>query len=192
MSESIPAQISIGGLIEHAAIPHLLVAISRDGAGPDWGAGWEISDVEEFREYCQGLTTLDLYDEQANYGNLPNLVDCCLHYGIAYDIRHDAKYEYAASLYMFRPGMVRPAWFPTTADGQRYIDRDDVVNALADYHTAMSQGVGTRESLFAVLLDRLTALCAPEIPPLEPLRLGDDPHVAVRRVGRYRRIDLEP
>ena len=109
MSETIAAEIRIGGKVVASLVPPLCQRIAREAVALDWGEGRfspkTKEDLLEAREDRDGVLFLCLCDDQARLGEFAELEAFLRGHGIAFDRLSDAKYEYIAQVASFRPGM---------------------------------------------------------------------------------------
>jgi len=69
-------------------------------------------------------------DDQACYGEFPELEEICRELGLSYDRTSDARYEHDGELVRWRPGMERPLVENATQSGNPLIDRERVEACL--------------------------------------------------------------
>ena len=86
----------------------LLTAINQANVSTEWGEGrFAPADVNELLQ-AMNDGNLWLCDDEARYGEFPELEEACRDLGLAY-MRHSAgKYEYDPELVDWRPGMSEP------------------------------------------------------------------------------------
>ena len=105
MSSRFCASIRIGGQIKRSKVEPLLKAIREAAVSLEWGdAAFLPQSADELAE-ARGEAWLQLYDEQANYGEFPELEAACRKLGLAYCRHSEASFDGDAELADWRPGM---------------------------------------------------------------------------------------
>ena len=108
MPERIAAYIMIGGPMPKSRLPDLLKAIREEGVSLDWGEPlFEPTDAEQLLTAMRGQH-LWLCDEQASWGEFPDLEKACRALGVGYTRHSDAGIEWDAELVEWRRGMAKP------------------------------------------------------------------------------------
>lgn len=108
MSERSSAWIQIGGRIPRSKVHQLIEEITKSGVATDWGdATYEPKSVDELLEALKE-GRLWLCDDQARYGEFPELEKICRRVKLAYTRCSDGGVVYDASRVDWRPGMKKP------------------------------------------------------------------------------------
>lgn len=108
MSARYSAWIRIGGRLDRSRAGVLLKAVNEAGASLEWGdAPFEPSSTEELIQALQD-DWLFLCDEQAAYGEFPELEETCRRLGLSYTRHTEAFCDCDAELVDWRPGMAEP------------------------------------------------------------------------------------
>ena len=162
MSERYCAWIRIGGSIERSQSEPLLAAITQAAAQLDWGEPpFEPSSVNDVNAACQEPEGwLWLCNEEARYGEFPELEQACRALSLGYTRFCEAWCGSDAEIVDWRPGMTEPlSRTCSTADGDvLLVDVSAVREALTDLEAGRHQQA----------LDKLRSLC-PQIPDLPRL-----------------------
>jgi len=108
MSERSCAWIQIGGRIPRSKVNQLIEEIAKAGLATDWGDGSFVP--KSATELLEGLkeSRLWLCDDQASYGEFPELERTCRRLALAYTRCSDGGVVYDASRVDWRPGMKKP------------------------------------------------------------------------------------
>lgn len=108
MSEPLSAQIWIGGRLSRARLPEFLTAVGEARVSLEWGDA--VFAPETGEELLASLRDgrLWLCDDQASYGEFPELEGACQSLGLPYTRHSEGKYEYDAEVVEWRPGMAEP------------------------------------------------------------------------------------
>lgn len=108
MSSRFCASIRIGGRIQRSKVEPLLKAIAEAAASLEWGdAPFLPQNADELME-ARGESWLQLCDEQANYGEFPELEAACRKLGLSYCRHGEASFDCDSELADWRPGMKKP------------------------------------------------------------------------------------
>lgn len=110
MSERFSTWIKIGGRIKQARARPLLEAIRTAAVRLDWGdAYFEPKDAAELIESRRD-GVLHLCDEEARYGEFPELETACRRLRLSYRRHSEGTCGYDAGLTDWRPGMPEPIY----------------------------------------------------------------------------------
>jgi hypothetical protein len=177
MSEPIPAWISIGGTLPLNLVPQLCEAIAANGLSPEWGdARFRPDSVEVLLDACRhgrGVCVLCLYDDQANWGRMPNLEDFLAKVGkLTFELRSEGKSSFDPDLVMRRPGQ-RPVRIRTDVNGNPVVIAQllaPIVKTLAN--AAVARNMQACKAGVQRALKRLQAVLPPAIEPLPPFEIG--------------------
>ena len=161
MSSRFCASIRIGGRIEQSNVDPLLKAFREAALSLEWGdAPFLPKDANELMEARQDKH-LWLCDEQADYGEFPELEAACRKLGLAYCRHSEASFDCDAELADWRPGMTKPLIRAGSNINSHdsYVPIEAVRKAVALLETG-----DTMRALHA-----LRQLCSdiPELPPFE-------------------------
>lgn len=108
MSERYCGWIRIGGRIERSRIDPLLREINQASVKLDWGEPlFEPKTADELLE-ARADDRLRLCDEEAYYGEFPELEKICRDLGLAYERSCEAWCGCDAEIVQWRPGMEKP------------------------------------------------------------------------------------
>jgi len=108
MSSRFCASIRIGGQIERSKVEPLLKELREAALSLEWGdAPFMPQNADELLQACGG-SWLSLCDEQANYGEFPELEAACRKLGLAYCRHSEASFDCDAELADWRPDMKKP------------------------------------------------------------------------------------
>ena len=161
MSERYCAWIRIGGRIERPKLESLLKAISQSYIRLDWGEPpFEPRDADELLDVRQD-GRLRLCDEEARYGEFPQLEETCRKLGLGYRRYCEAWCGSDAGITDWRPGMKEPLVHTCSNDDS------DIV--LVDAATVKEALTTLEAGRIPEALSRLKSLCAtvPDLPPFE-------------------------
>lgn len=110
MSERFSTWIDIGGRLKGRHVKPLLMAIREAGVRLDWGeAYFEPKDAAELLEGRRD-SVLHLCDEEARYGEFPELEKTCRRLRLSYRRHSEGTCGYDAGLTDWRPGMREPIY----------------------------------------------------------------------------------
>jgi hypothetical protein len=121
MSDRFCAEIHIGGTIRRADLRSLAEAIESDGGCLDWGGGAPNAEeiVTMFEEAAKKKEWVSFCDDQATYGEFPQVEAFCVEHAVAFVRTSEAKYEYDGEKAIFLPGkMEKPEVFCATQDAE--------------------------------------------------------------------------
>lgn len=99
----------LGGVIAAADFDALLEGIMDQGCGPDWGGSWGLTakDKAEIEQYVLGAvfagTPVRLMDDECSDG-FETLMDVARKIGASVKVHVEAKYDYDATIQLWRPG----------------------------------------------------------------------------------------
>lgn len=163
MSSRFCASIRIGGTIEASKIEPLVLAIRAAGVSCEWGdAPFEPKTQQELLD-ARKDGHLWLCDEQANYGEFPELEAVCRKLGLGYTRYSEASFDSDAERVDWRPSMNKPlVWVASNTN-------------CKNTFVPIEQVHGALDLLEAGKVDRalhsLRSLCPPicELPPFEIL-----------------------
>ena len=182
MSETMAAEIRIGGKIAASLVPELCQRIAQEVVALDWGEGrfspTTKEDLLEAREDRDGVLLLCLYDDQARWGEFAELETFLRGHGIAFERLSDAKYDYGAQVVSFRPetGLVE---LPTDPQHRPIVlaeELDPVAKSLSRLIRQIEQGDVQKVLRAAKRTERmLNKLLPPVISPLEPFEISEEP-----------------
>lgn len=156
MSDRLAAHISIGGRLARAKVPKLLDAIASSDVSLEWGDRcFRATSGEGLLNACkQG--ELILCDDQASWGEFPELEAACRKLGLSYDRFSEGKYEHDPEIVVWRPGMKEPLIHRGSNSGESiYVPADEVKKALK--HLEAGRAIKAKKIL--------QKLC-PEVPEL--------------------------
>ena len=161
MSSRFCASIRIGGQINRSKVEPLLKAIREAAASLEWGdTPFLPKNAIELVE-AWGEAWLQLCDEQADYGEFPELEAACRKLGLSYSRHGEASFDCDAELAGWRPGMKKPlVRTGSNLNSQdSYVPIEAVRKALALLETGQPDKA----------LHALRPLCpnVPELPPFE-------------------------
>lgn len=110
MSERFSTWIEIGGCLKGSHVEPLLKALREAGVRLDWGeACFEPKDAAELLEVRRD-NVLHLCDEEARYGEFPELEKTCRRLRLSYRRHSEGTCGYDAGLTDWRPGMREPIY----------------------------------------------------------------------------------
>ena len=178
MSETIAAEIRVGGKVALSLVPDLCQRIAQEGVALDWGEGQfsptTKEDLLEAREDRDGAILLCLYDDQARFGEFAELETFLREQSVSFDRLSEAKYEYAAQIVSFRPdtGLVE---LPTDPQHRPIVlaeDLEPLGMSLSRLIRQIEQADVPKALRAAKRADRsLKRLLPPKLPPLEPFEI---------------------
>ena len=162
MSDRYCAWIKIGGRIEKSSIEPLLGEVQSSGVSLDWGEPPFDPSSDDALVEAKKDDTLQLCDDQARYGEFPELEEVCRDLGLAYTRFCEACCGYDAEIVDWRPGMKEPLIRTCSNEDSDIVlvDGATVKEAL----TALGAG-RTQEAI-----GKLRSLC-PQIPDLPPFEI---------------------
>jgi len=161
MSERFSTFIRIGGRLKRSRVEPLLKAIREAGVRSDWGDAWfEPKTAKELLEAVQEKH-LFLCDDEARYGEFPELEKLCRRLKLGYRRHCDGGGVYDSELVDWRPGMNEPVAqrASTEHEGEALLLASEVRTAL--------QLLGANKVKPAI--DKLKKLCVvvSDLPPFE-------------------------
>ncbi len=108
MSERMSAYIQIGGRIRRSRAKQLITKITASSVSLDWGdALYEPKSVEDLPANLKD-DRIWLCDDQASWGEFPELEHACRQLGLSYTRCCDGGSAYDAEREEWRPGMRKP------------------------------------------------------------------------------------
>jgi hypothetical protein len=117
MSDRFCAWILIGGKLKRDSVPALCQTLRDCGVRLDWGeAYFEPNDATDMLE-ARDRKWLRFYDEEARYGEFPELESACRKLGLSYQRCAEAYCGYDAERVDWRLGMRKPLWQRASNDG---------------------------------------------------------------------------
>lgn len=162
MSSRFCASIRIGGRIQRSKVEPLLKAIAEAGVSLEWGdAPFSPPSADDLLE-AKSENWLSLCDEQANYGEFPELEAACRKLGLSYSRHGEASFDCDAELADWRPGMKKP--LVRTGSNINSCDSYVPIEAVRKTLTLLESGHPEQA------LRALRKLC-PEIPELPPFEI---------------------
>lgn len=131
MPERIAAYIMIGGPLPRSRLPGLLKAIREAGVAHDWGEPlFEPADADQLLTVMRGRH-LWLCDEQASWGEFPELEKTCRTLGLGYMRHSDAGHEFDPEIAEWRSRMARPlVRIASNCGTTTYVPTEEVRRAL--------------------------------------------------------------
>lgn len=161
MSSRFCASIRIGGQIKRSSVEPLLKEIRAAALSLEWGdAPFMPQNADELMAGRKDKH-LWLCDEQADYGEFPELETACRKLGLAYCRHSEASFDCDAELADWRPGMKKPLVRPGSNINSHdsYVPIEAVRKAIALLKAGEPQKA----------LHALQQLCPkiPELPPFE-------------------------
>ena len=180
MSDHIAAYIRIGGTVPKRLVEPLCRVITQEQLALDWGeahfspsSGQELLEV---RTNVYGADVLQLYDDDARWGEFADLEKFLIEHGIGFDRFHEAKFDINARLTQFRPGSGRHD-FNTTVEGHVVVPLQDVHYLRDDLHKVQQclqkQQVSQGRQQLQAALDSLARRVHDPAPPLPSLEFSD-------------------
>jgi len=152
MSDRYHACLDIGGPLPPHLLPELIGILQA--CGLLYGADKITSFVNE-----QGMLRFE--DDQAAYGQFPDLEDWMAEHGVEFDRRSSGWFDTLPVSHHFRRdlGLVDR---PRDGAGQALVRRDEIVAAMKS-HASLDD-----------VLTALRCIVGPDIPPLQPVNLSPD------------------
>lgn len=160
MPERIAAYIMIGGRLPRLRLPALLKAITVEGITLDWGEClFEPTTAEQLLTAIRD-GRIWLCDEQASWGEFPDLEKACRTLQLGYTRHSDAGLEWDAELVEWRPRMSKPVVNTASNCGTTtYVPVQEVKKAL--------RHLQARRIAEATKLLRRLCPSVPRLPPFE-------------------------
>lgn len=177
MSDYIAAYIRIGGAVPQRLVDPLCKAIAQQHLSLDWGDARFVptgaEDLLDVRTNVYGADVLQLYNDDAPWGEFMDLEKFLVENGIGFDRFHEAKFDTNARLTQFRPGGKRVD-FNTSVEGHVVVPLRDVQHLrdeLQKVHALLQkkrheQGAQTLQDALESLATRLVEP-SPPLPALE-------------------------
>ena len=126
MADYMAAHIEIGGKLARTKLSELLSLIEELSA-EDYGSS---SPNQEYLQTCADENKpLALYDDQARYGEFPELEQFCIANNLTFNRHSSPKYEYEGQIKVFSPDSGEQV-IGATDDGEPYLKWSE----LKDYH----------------------------------------------------------
>jgi hypothetical protein len=163
MSERFAAWIQIGGNLPRSKVKQLLKAITEAGVSLEWGdAPFTPHSAEDLLAARQD-GYLELCDDEASWGQFPELEQACRKLNLAYIRCSDGSFAYDANRVDWRPGMKEPLArrSSTEHNGEPFVLASSVKEALLILEAGEPQKA----------ISKLRSLC-PDIPELPPFEIG--------------------
>jgi hypothetical protein len=157
-----------------------LPGISYEQLALDWGethfAPVSAQELLEVRTNVYGADVLQLYDDDACWGEFADLEKFLIEQGIAFDRHHEAKFDINARLTQFRPESGRHD-FNTSVEGHVVVPLRDVQYLRDDLHQVrdllQKKRFGQAEHKLQEALDSLAGRVKEPAPPLTSLEFSD-------------------
>ena len=161
MSERFSTWIKIGGRIKQARLEPLLEAIRAAAVRLDWGdAYFEPKDAAELMESRRD-GVLHLCDEEARYGEFPELEKVCRRLRLSYRRHSEGTCGYDAGLTDWRPGMPEPIYRRSSNEHTH-----EAMLLASEIKPALEALMaGRTKQAIKVIQRMLTAI--PDLPPFE-------------------------
>ena len=157
MSDRYCAWIRIGGRIEKSKTEPLLAEVHPSGVSLDWGEPpFEPTSADALVD-AKKDDTLQLCDDQARYGEFPELEEVCRDLGLAYTRFCEAWCGYDAEIVDWRPGMKEPL--------NRTCSNEDSDIVLVDAAAVKEALTTLEDGRLQEAIGKLRSLC-PQIPDL--------------------------
>jgi hypothetical protein len=180
MSDHIASYIRIGGTIPKRLVAELCRAITYEQLALDWGeahfAPTSVQELLEVRTSIEGADVLQLYDDDARWGEFADLEKFLIEQGISFDRLHEAKFDINARLTQFRPESGRHD-FNTTVEGHVVVALRDVQYLRDDLHqvreSLQKQELERAQQQLQAALDSLARRVKEPAPPLSSLEFSD-------------------
>jgi len=117
MADYMAAHIEIGGKLARTKLSELLSLI-EELSSEDYGSS---SPNQEYLQTCADENKpLALYDDQARYGEFPELEQFCIANKLTFNKRSSPKYEYEGQIKLFSPDSGEQV-IGATDDGEPYL-----------------------------------------------------------------------
>ena len=157
MSDRYCAWLKIGGRIERSKLEPLVKEVGQSSVAIDWGEPlFEPNDANELLN-ARKHGWVWLCDEQARYGEFPELEETCRKLSLAYQRYCEAWCGYDAEIVEWRPGMKEPLI--------RTCSNEDSAIVLVDGATVAEVLVAIEAGRAQEAITKLRSLC-PDIPNL--------------------------
>ena len=150
MSDRFYASLEIGGPISGDLVPALAAQISNAGF---------LFPGESLEQHINDDGLLAVEDEQAPYGEFPELEGWLQEHGIEFNRHSSGYFDLLPEWVSFRRGQGRIVHL-LDGQGDQVISHQDVARALAECNT------------LAALQAALTELLGPTVPPLQPININ--------------------
>ncbi len=125
MADYMAAHIEIGGKLARCKLNELLSLIEELSAEDDWSS----PPNQEYLQTCADENKpLALYDDQARYGEFPELEQFCIANNLTFKRHSSPKYEYEGQIRFFSPDSGEQV-IGATDDGEPYLK----LSELKDY-----------------------------------------------------------
>ncbi len=117
MADYMAAHIEIGGKLARTKLNELLSLIVELSAEDDWSS----PPNQEYLQTCADENKpLALYDDQARYGEFPELEQFCIANNLTFNRHNSPKYEYEGQIRLFSPDSGEQV-IGATDDGEPYL-----------------------------------------------------------------------
>lgn len=180
MAESFTTEIHLGGCIPLRQVAKLCHVIHEAHVELDWGSGrfspQGPSDLLDNRHFTADMPVLRLCDDQACWGEFPELEQFLVRHQIPFDRFTDGKWEYAPQWLAYRPGAglraletntAKEPIIPITGLDQvcaRLIEMGEALKQ-GNHHAALKQNRSALRSLKRLLPAPIPTLPAFDIAP---------------------------
>jgi hypothetical protein len=162
MSERYATWIKIGGRIKRSRVEGLLKAIREAGVRTDWGEPFFApKTIKELLEACKD-GWLQLCDEEARYGEFPQLETACQRLKLGYRRHCEGICGYDAEVVDWRPGVKAPV---ARKSSNEHPDDTLVLASAVTEAIALLEGGHIQQGI-----DALKHLC-PDVPDLPPFKI---------------------
>jgi hypothetical protein len=159
MADRFPGEIHIGGPIFKKFLGKLIGMIVAEGVSLEDYSG-PVTTMETLRRVFAEGKVVDLFHEQARYGQFDELEAFLAKHHIHFDRHSDGRYEYDAEKVFYRGGK-KPVVFPAGQSGTVLLRRDEVMRILDDAKLNDQKKVKAIRGL----------ACPPEMTPLTPVQI---------------------
>jgi hypothetical protein len=170
------AEIAIGGDVRREDLAGLVEQIHQADVSWDWGGpNAQFDHADDYSEQLLDVLIdghLVLRDDEAAYGEFPELEAWLQNHKVPYDRHHSAKYEFDAEIVYYRPDSGLQS-FLATDDGAPLVRVSDVLDVL--YKDGVDKGLDDIHDGLAGLLDHPDSL-----PPFRIVEPVASPPEAVR------------
>jgi len=169
MSDRFPTQITIGGKIKKALLPHLIDRINRQQLQPEYRSDLPpIESETHLLQYKNREGLLFFCREEQSWGRFADLEKFLVEKGIAFDRHHSPRYEYPGELAQFRTGMRAPQVGIADDDGALLID----VFSLQEIRDMLKKDK-SKKGIQRVLREMNRLCLDADVKPLEPFEIVD-------------------
>jgi hypothetical protein len=184
MSESMAAEIMIGGRIRRSVAEVICPVIARQGVALDWGeAEFRPQTADELLAACcdngDGVELLRLYDDQARWGEFDALEQFLRNHKIAYLRYSEGKYDFDPQAAAYHPDTGPLEWV-TDHNSHAVIKASElrpIANSVARLLAAVRGGKAQPKGVERTLKQisgKLGKVLVPEPPLLTPFEIVGD------------------